>query len=57
MTIAREEIFRPVTVMISYDDEEQAIKIANDTPYGLAALIQSKDTDRAKRVAKKYGQY
>jgi aldehyde dehydrogenase (NAD+) len=53
MTIAREEIFGPVLVMISYESEEQAIEIANDTPYGLAAFIQSEDIDRAKRVARK----
>tara|TARA_R110001583_G_scaffold305_4_gene2741 strand:+ start:155 stop:1612 length:1458 start_codon:yes stop_codon:yes gene_type:complete len=53
MTIAREEIFGPVLVMIPYEDEEQAIEIANNTPYGLAAFIQSEDTDRAKRVARK----
>lgn len=53
MTIAREEIFGPVLVMIPYEDEEQAIAIANDTPYGLAAFIHSADTDRAKRVARK----
>lgn len=53
MTIAREEIFGPVLVMIPYDGEEQAIAIANDTPYGLAAFIHSADTDRAKRVARR----
>jgi aldehyde dehydrogenase (NAD+) len=53
MTIAREEIFGPVLVMIPYEDEEQAIAIANDTPYGLAAYIHSEDADRAKRVARK----
>jgi aldehyde dehydrogenase (NAD+) len=53
MTIAREEIFGPVLVMIPYEDEAQAIEIANDTPYGLAAYIQSEDSDRAQRVARK----
>lgn len=53
MTIAREEIFGPVLVMIPFDDEEEAIRIANDTPYGLAAYIQSQDLERAKRVAKR----
>ena len=53
MIIAREEIFGPVLVMIPYEGEEQAIEIANDTPYGLAAYIHSEDADRAKRVARK----
>jgi len=53
MTIAREEVFGPVLVMIPYKDEEEAIEIANDTPYGLAAYIHSEDTDRAKRVARR----
>jgi aldehyde dehydrogenase (NAD+) len=51
MTIAREEIFGPVLVMIPYEDEEEAIRIANDTPYGLAAYVQSGDIERARRVA------
>ncbi|OUS23167.1 aldehyde dehydrogenase family protein [Thalassotalea sp. 42_200_T64] len=53
MTIAREEIFGPVLVMIPYNSEEQAIEIANDTPYGLAAYIHSADPQRAQRVARK----
>ena len=51
MTVAREEIFGPVLVMIPYENEEQAIKIANDTPYGLAGYIQSGDINRARAVA------
>lgn len=51
MTIAREEIFGPVLSIISYEDEEDAIRIANDTVYGLAAYVQSQDIDRARRVA------
>ncbi|GMG94117.1 aldehyde dehydrogenase family protein [Cupriavidus metallidurans] len=51
MTIAREEIFGPVLVMIPYDDEAQGIDIANDTPYGLAAYVASGDPARARRVA------
>ncbi len=51
MAIAREEIFGPVLVMIPFTDEADAISIANDTPYGLAAYVQSGDLDRAKRVA------
>ncbi len=51
MTIAREEIFGPVLSIIAYDDEEHAIAIANDTPYGLQAYVLSADTARARRVA------
>ncbi|MGL4962417.1 MAG: aldehyde dehydrogenase family protein [Inquilinus sp.] len=51
MTIAREEIFGPVLSVIPYTDEEQAIAIANDTVYGLAAYVQSADIDHARRVA------
>ena len=53
MRIAREEIFGPVVVMIPFDTEEDAIKIANDTPYGLAAYIQTPDAAKADRVARK----
>ncbi|MFK0683443.1 aldehyde dehydrogenase family protein [Ochrobactrum sp. BD67] len=53
MTIAREEIFGPVLAMIPFDTEEEAITIANDTPYGLAAYIQTGSPERAKRVARK----
>jgi aldehyde dehydrogenase (NAD+) len=51
MTIAREEIFGPVLCIIPYQTEAEAIEIANDTPYGLAAYISSSDSERAKRVA------
>ncbi|MEM5429252.1 aldehyde dehydrogenase family protein [Cupriavidus oxalaticus] len=51
MTIAREEIFGPVLAVIPYDDEDDAIAIANDTDYGLAAYVASGDTARARRVA------
>ncbi|NRO98503.1 aldehyde dehydrogenase family protein [Paraburkholderia sp. NMBU_R16] len=51
MTIAREEIFGPVLAILPYRDEEEAISIANDTPYGLAAYVQSRDIERARRVA------
>lgn len=51
MTIAREEVFGPVLVMIPYQDEEDAIRIANDTPYGLSAYIQTGDITRGKRIA------
>jgi aldehyde dehydrogenase (NAD+) len=49
-TISQEEVFGPVLVMIPYKDEEEAIAIANDTPYGLAAYIQSGDVNKAMRV-------
>ncbi len=51
MTIAREEIFGPVLCMMPYDSEEDAIVIANDTDYGLAAYVVSGDIERARRVA------
>jgi len=51
MTIAREEIFGPVLSIIPYEDEEEAIRIANDSPYGLSGAVWSGDTERAKRVA------
>ncbi len=51
MTIAREEIFGPVLSIIPYDDEDDAIKIANDTPYGLSGYVSSGDIERARRVA------
>jgi len=51
MTIAREEIFGPVLSILPYNDEEQAIAIANDTLYGLAAYVQSGDLEHARDVA------
>lgn len=51
MTIAREEIFGPVLAMLPYDSEEEAIQIANDTPYGLAGYIQTGDIEHGRRVA------
>ena len=51
MTIAREEIFGPVLSILPYKDEEEAIAIANDTVYGLAAYVQSKDIQHARKVA------
>jgi aldehyde dehydrogenase (NAD+) len=53
MTIAREEIFGPVLSMMTFDTEEEAIAIANNTTYGLAGYVQSGDLDRARRVATK----
>ena len=51
MTIAREEIFGPVLCILSYRDEEDAISIANDSVYGLAAYVESGDIEHARRVA------
>ncbi|MCC5870270.1 MAG: aldehyde dehydrogenase family protein [Gammaproteobacteria bacterium] len=51
MTIAREEIFGPVLVIIPYQDEEEAVRIANDTDYGLSAYVSSGDIEHARRVA------
>jgi aldehyde dehydrogenase (NAD+) len=51
MTVAREEIFGPVLSVISYEDEDEAVEIANDTVYGLAAYIQSIDINHARKVA------
>ena len=52
MTIAREEIFGPVLSIVGYRDEEDAIRIANDTPYGLAGYVSSGDIERARRVSR-----
>jgi len=51
MRVAREEIFGPVLVLIAYRDEDEAVAIANDTVYGLAGYVQSRDLERARRVA------
>ena len=51
MTIMREEIFGPVLAMMPFDSEEEAVELANDTPYGLAAYIQTDNAERARRVA------
>ena len=51
MTIAREEIFGPVLSILPYEDEEQAIEIANDTDYGLYGYVSSGDVEHAKKVA------
>ncbi|WP_298934348.1 aldehyde dehydrogenase family protein [uncultured Ruegeria sp.] len=52
MTIAREEIFGPVLTMIPFETEEEAVEIANDTPYGLTNYVQTQDGDRANRMAR-----
>src|SRR6201997_1480335 len=51
MTIAREEIFGPVLCVITYENDEDAIRIANDTTYGLHAYVNGTDAQRARRVA------
>jgi aldehyde dehydrogenase (NAD+) len=53
MTIAREEIFGPVLSIIGYKSEDEAVRMANDTPYGLAGYVSSGDPERARRVAKR----
>lgn len=51
MAIAREEIFGPVLSILAYDDEDDAIRIANDTPYGLSGYVSCADLDVARRIA------
>ena len=53
MTIAREEIFGPVLSIMKFDTEEEAIAIANDTPYGLTNYVQTPDDDKRRRVARR----
>jgi acyl-CoA reductase-like NAD-dependent aldehyde dehydrogenase len=53
MTIAREEIFGPVLCIIPYENEDDALRIANDTPYGLSGFVTSSDPNRARSVAKR----
>jgi aldehyde dehydrogenase (NAD+) len=53
MTIAREEIFGPVLCIIPYENEDDAVRIANDTPYGLSGFVTAGDIERAHRVAKR----
>jgi aldehyde dehydrogenase (NAD+) len=53
MTIAREEIFGPVLCIIPYKDDDDALRIANDTPYGLAGFVSSSNIERARNVAKR----
>lgn len=53
MSIAREEIFGPVISIMGFKDEEEAVKIANDTPYGLAGYVSAGSVERARSVARK----
>jgi acyl-CoA reductase-like NAD-dependent aldehyde dehydrogenase len=53
MTIAREEIFGPVLAMIPYSDLDEAVRIANDTPYGLSAYVYGGSREEALAVAKR----
>ncbi len=52
MTIAQQEIFGPVLSLIGYEDDADAVRIANETPYGLSGYISSADPERAKKVAR-----
>lgn len=52
MTIAQEEIFGPVLAIIGYEDEADAVRLANDSPFGLAAYVSSGDPERARKVAR-----
>ena len=51
MTVAREEIFGPVLSILPYEDEDDAVRIANDTPYGLSGAVSSSDLERARGIA------
>ncbi|MFT3801839.1 MAG: aldehyde dehydrogenase family protein [Burkholderiaceae bacterium] len=53
MAVAREEIFGPVLTIIGYKDEDEAVRIANDTPYGLAGYVSGGSIDRARKVARR----
>jgi acyl-CoA reductase-like NAD-dependent aldehyde dehydrogenase len=52
MRIAQEEVFGPVVVVIPFDTEDEAIRLANDTPYGLSGSIWTRDSARSLRMAR-----
>jgi 4-(gamma-glutamylamino)butanal dehydrogenase len=52
MSVAREEIFGPLVAVLSFNDADEALRLANDTPYGLAATVWSKDIDVALKTAR-----
>ena len=53
MAIAKEEIFGPVITLIGYEDDDDAVRIANDTVYGLSGFVSSPDKNRARSVARR----
>jgi acyl-CoA reductase-like NAD-dependent aldehyde dehydrogenase len=53
MTIAREEVFGPVTAVLRFSGEDEALALANDTPYGLVAAVYTADHARARRLARR----
>ncbi len=53
MTVAREEIFGPVLVLIGYEDDDDAVRIANESPYGLAGFVSAGDAERGRAVARR----
>jgi len=53
MTIAKEEIFGPVLSILGYEDEDDAVQIANASPFGLAAYVESADLERSRAIARR----